>query len=341
MSELGAMVYAVDAAHQRRAAGCGNPSASCRLRRLAAALLVALCLASSAGASAEEVIGTLGSVGSDTLAGLMLRWGEALSERHPAVRLQLQASGSASAPTALIAGTSRLGPMSRPMSESERAAFKARHGYPPLELEVARDALAVIVHRHNSLESLTLAELDAIFSRTRRCGAERAIRDWAQLGLVTPAGRMVLHGRNAVSGTHELMRQRGLCAGRFRLEVNEHPGSAAVVAAVAAEPAAIGYAGLNHLTPSVRVVPRRDEESGKRYPPGADSVASGDYPLARSLYLYVNRRPGEPLPGPERAFLELVLSTEGQSIVEELGFVPLPEALRKRQLALLAQVPDA
>ena len=346
MSESEAMVYAVGAAHQRGTAVCGQPpgqwwrgSPRRQLTRLGVALLLAFCLAGSARAADDEVVGTLGAVGSDTLAGLMLRWGEALTERYPAVRLQLQASGSASASTALIAGTTRLGPMSRPMSEAERDAFTARHGYPPLEIEVARDALAVIVHRHNPLESLTLAELDAIFSRTRRCGADEPIDDWSQLGLAEPTGRIVLHGRNVASGTHDVIRLHGLCGGNFRLNVNEHPGSAAVVAAVAAESAAIGFAGLNHLTPSVRVIPRRDGESGERHPPSPATVAGGDYPLARSLYLYVNRRPGEPLPGPERAFLDLVLSQEGQSIVEELGFVPLPAAARARQLGRLSDGP--
>ena len=79
-------------------------------------LLVAFCLP-QAPARAEEIAGTLGTVGSDTMAGLMLRWGEALARRHPGIHLQLQASGSASAPPALVAGTTRLGPMSRPMNE--------------------------------------------------------------------------------------------------------------------------------------------------------------------------------------------------------------------------------
>lgn len=339
MSESGAMVYAVTAAHQRGTQACGQrPRRSGwrhawrqRAARCWLALLVLIVVPGPVQADADEVAGTLGAVGSDTLAGLMLRWGEALAEQHPAVRLQLQASGSASAPTALIAGTTRLGPMSRPMSEAERAAFVARHNYPPLELEVARDALAVVVHRHNPLESLTLAELDAIFSTSLRCGGETPIERWSQLGVELPGRRISLHGRNVASGTHDLFRLGGLCGGRFRLDVNEHPGSAAVVAAVAAEPAAIGYAGLNHLTPSVRAVPRRDGDSGELHPPSALMVSRGDYPLSRSLYLYVNRPPGVALPGPERAFLELVLSDAGQAVVEELGFVPLLPAERERQ----------
>ncbi|QTF92829.1 phosphate ABC transporter substrate-binding protein [Halomonas sp. BM-2019] len=341
------MVYAVAAAHQPcpLAGGGARPRGGKArgpwpraARRWLAVLLLALLLPGVARADLDEVAGTLGAVGSDTLAGLMLRWGEALTERHPAVRLQLQASGSASAPTALIAGTTRLGPMSRAMSEAERAAFTARHGYPPLALEVARDALAVVVHRHNPLEGLTAAELDAIFSESRRCGAASPIERWSQLGVDLP-GRIALHGRNVASGTHDLFRLRGLCGGRFRLRVNEHPGSAAVVAAVAAEPSAIGFAGLNHLTPAVRAVSRRDAEGGELHPPSAATVLSGDYPLSRTLYLYVNRPPDRPLPGPERAFLALVLSDAGQAIVEELGFVPLPEAVRERQRGLIEAAP--
>lgn len=273
--------------------------------------------------AAEDMAGTLGAVGSDTLASLMLRWGERLTERHPGIRLQLQASGSASAPAALIAGTTRLGPMSRRMTRSERQAFIERHGYAPVELEVARDALVVVVHRHNPLESLGLRELDGIFSDTRRCGGEESIERWSRFGLALPIDRIVLHGRNVASGTHGLFSQVALCGGGFQPRLNEHPGSAAVVAAVAAEPSAIGYVGLNHLTPSVRAVAYRDVDGGLHWPT-PEAVRSGDYPLARGLYLYVNLPPGRELPGPERAFLELVLSPEGQAVVEELGFVALP-----------------
>ncbi|MDT8879121.1 phosphate ABC transporter substrate-binding protein [Halomonas saccharevitans] len=283
----------------------------------------------------EEIAGTLGTMGSDTMAGLMLRWGEALARRHPGIRLQLQASGSASAPPALVAGTTRLGPMSRPMSDVEHRAFVARHGYPPRELTVARDALVVVVHRHNPLAGLGRRELDAVFSDTQRCGAPGAIRDWQALGLDWPEGRIRLHGRNAASGTQALFRRVALCDGFFRPAVNEHPGSAAVVAAVAEDPRAIGYAGLNHLTPGVRAMAYRDDDGTLRAP-DPEAVRRGDYALSRDLYLYLNLPPGEALPAPERAFIDLVLSPEGQAIVEELGFVALPEAQRRRQRRALA-----
>jgi len=300
-------------------------------------LLLAAALALVTTTARAEAVGTLGAMGSDTLAGLMLRWGEELTERHPGIRLQLQASGSASAPPALTAGTTRLGPMSRPLREAERAAFVARHGYPPVEIEVARDALAVVVHRHHPLTALDRETLDAIFSRTRRCGAQRAITRWEQLGLGEPSGRIELHGRNLASGTYGLFRQRALCGGEYRQALNEHPGSAAVVAAVGETRSAIGYAGLNHLTASVKAVALVDDR-GRRQPPDPEAVRRGDYPLSRSLYLYLNLPPGEPLPGPERAFLDLVLSPAGQASVTALGFVALPEerlASQRRRLGLV------
>nr|WP_250148129.1 phosphate ABC transporter substrate-binding protein [Halomonas jincaotanensis] len=287
-------------------------------------------------ASADEVVGTLGAIGSDTLAGLMLRWGEQLTERHPGVRLQLQASGSASAPPALSAGTTRLGPMSRPMTSEEWRRFTERYGYPPTEIEIARDALVVVVHRHNPLASLSLATVDAIFSDTRRCGSSHDITHWRQLGIDRPVGRIELQGRNAASGTHDLFRRRALCDGYFRVRIDEHPGSAAVVEAVASSWSAMGYAGLNHLTPGIRALALRDDE-GYEVAPQPAKVRSGAYPLARTLYLYINLPPGEALPTPERALVEQILSAEGQATVAELGFVTLPEATlirQRRQLGL-------
>ena len=273
---------------------------------------------------AEEPVGTLGIVGSDTMAGLMLRWGEQLSGHYPGIRLQLQTGGSASAATALAAGTTRLGPMSRSMNEAERQAFEAQHGYAVVELEVARDALAVVVHRHHPLESLTLETLDAIFSTTRRCGGTTEIRRWEQLGIEDMGGRIELHGRNPASGSHGLFRQRALCGGEYRAQLNEYPGAAAVAAAVTESREAIGYVGLNHLTPGVKPLALEGRE-GKRVAPDAEQVRQGTYPLSRSLLLYVNLPPGAALEGPERVLLELILSPEGQRTVAALGFVTLSE----------------
>lgn len=303
--------------------------------------LILLCwwLVAPFAVAASPVVGNLDSVGSDTLAGLLLRWGERLEHEHPGVRLQLQASGSATAPVALAAGTSRLGPMSRPMSAVEREAVIARQGHAPVEVPVALDALAVFVHRHHEIEALSLAEIDALFSDTRRCGARYSPRHWQSLPASQLSGTIIRHGRNSVSGTHGVFKRQVLCGGDFRLDVNEHTGSAAVVAAVAGAPGAIGYGGAGYLTAGVRAVALKDA-SGKAHLPSAASVLSGDYPLSRELYLYINLPPGEALPPVEAAFIELVLSAEGQRIVEESGFIALPEARREAVRARLGLNPE-
>lgn len=285
-----------------------------------------------ADAQAPTVGGTLGAVGSDTMAGLMLRWGEALKQRYPDVRIQFQAAGSANAPSALIAGTTRLGPMSRQMTPDEKQAFTSRYGYPPRELKVARDALAVIVHRHNPLNALSQRQVDAIFSTSRECGASTPITRWEALlePAEWPFRHIALHGRNTVSGTYGLFQQRALCGGKFRRDVSEHPGSSPVVAAVGESPGAMGYAGYSHLNALVKALSIYDADSNT-IAPSEEAIQTGAYPLSRYLYLYVNAPPGESLPSAERALLALIFSPEGQKIARAAGFVPLSETVRQQQ----------
>lgn len=297
------------------------------------AVMILLLVTPLAWGQTPPISGTLGAVGSDTMAGLMLRWGETLTTRYPNINLQFQASGSASAPTALMAGTTRLGPMSRPMTTEERDNFIDRYGYPPLELKVARDALILVVHRHNPLRALTQQQVDAIFSTTRNCGADTPIRRWEQLPSTQDwsFGSIALHGRNLASGTHGLFQERALCGGQFRNDISEHPGSSAVVAAVGESTNAMGYAGFNHLTPAVHAVSLYNDE-GTPVPPDEVEIQSGDYPLSRYLYLYVNLPPGEALPPAEEALLTLIMSEEGQQIARASGFVPLaPNTLNAQQ----------
>lgn len=299
-------------------------------RVLCSLVVVGLALVSlSASRAAHEpaVVGSLDVTGSDTLAGLMMRWGEQLEHRYPGVSLQLQATGSATAPPALTQGTSRIGAMSRGMTDAELTAFVARYGYPPTRVPVAIDALVVFVHRNNPLEALSLTQLDAIFSDTRRCGADDAIDRWGEASLEgawqdRPIDR---HSRNAASGTFGVFKREVLCHGDFRRDVNQYSGSAAVVAAVADSPGGIGYSGMGYVTASVRPLALIDAQR-RRIEASAATAISGAYPLTRLLYLYINLPPGGELPPLERAFFDLVLSKAGQARVREAGFIPLPEA---------------
>jgi phosphate transport system substrate-binding protein len=283
------------------------------------------------------IVGSLSTVGSATMANLMLLWSQAFNRFYPQVNIQIQPPGSASAPLALIEGSVRLVPMGRPMGEQERRVFQQRHGYPPTAIPVALDALAIFVHRDNPVAGVNLEQLDALFSATRRCGGNTRLDHWRQLGVAGPLGGqpVLLFGHTAVSDSHGFFRDRALCRGDFSSRVNELPGSAAVVQAVAAAIDAIGYASISHRDASVRVLPLAAR--GREYiAPEPEALSDGRYPLTRPLYLYLNWPPGQPLSPPLREFLRLVLSQEGQAVVSRAGYIPLPSQTIARQLRMLS-----
>lgn len=275
------------------------------------------------------VSGRLVSTGSDTLANLMTLWAEAFKREHPGVRIEVQAPGSSTAPTALIEGTVNLGPMSRLMTLNEVQAFERRYGYQPTAVRVALDALTIVVHKDNPIDALSLMELDALFSATRRCGAPRPIKRWGELGGSGGWVRrpMQLYGRNSVSGTYGYFKLTALCGGDFKETVNEQPGSASVVHAVGASLNGIGYSGIGYLSASVKALALQPEAGGDAVSPSAQTALSGAYPLTRYLYIYLNQRPEGPLPPTTREFLLLILSRQGQEIVAKDSYIPLPPAV--------------
>ncbi len=316
-----------------------------RLSTLLLATLLAVLPPLAAAADSElpsyvrvsGISGNLSSTGSDTLANLMTLWTEAFKKAYPNVNIQVQAAGSSTAPPALTEGTSNFGPMSRQMKDKEIEAFEARFGYKPTVVRVAIDALAVYVHKDNPIESLSLPQVDAIFSVTRRCGATAEINRWGELGLTGSwSDRPIqLYGRNSVSGTYGYFKEEALCGGDYRNTVNEQPGSASVVQAVASSLNGIGYSGIGYITSGVRAVPLAEEDGGEAIPATAEFVNSGDYPLSRYLYIYVNKRPDSPLPPLEQEFLKLVLSREGQEIVAKDGYIPVSARIAERELRKL------
>src|SRR5690606_28729484 len=283
------------------------------------------------------VAGTVSSVGSDTLNNLMALWSEGFRTYYPSVQMEIEGKGSSTAPPALIAGTAQLGPMSREMKASEVDQFEARFGYPPTPMRVALDALAVYVHRDHPVQPLTLAQVDAIFSKSRACGCPEDITTWGQAGLTGPwANRPIsLYGRNSASGTYGFFKENALCGGDYKDEVKEQPGSASVVQGVTVDLYGIGYSGIGYRTSGVRAVPLAFGEGEPFAEPRLENVISGDYPLGRFLYIYINKAPGQPLPPVVEEFLRYVYSREGQEAVIRDGYLPLPPAVIEAELAKL------
>jgi phosphate transport system substrate-binding protein len=280
------------------------------------------------------ISGNVSSVGSDTLNNLMTLWAETFNKHYPNARIQIEGKGSSTAPPALISGTAQLGPMSRPMKNTEIDAFEKKFGYKPTAIRTAVDALAVFVNKDNPIRCLTLAQADAVFSKSRRQGHREEIRTWGQLGLTGDwASRpMSLYGRNSASGTYGFFKEHVLKNGDFRDEVKEQPGSAAVVQGTTVDRYAIGYSGIGYATPGVRAVPLAEKEGGQCVEATADAAYAGTYPLARFLYVYVNKAPAKGLDPLTREFMKSVLAKEGQEVVVKDGYFPIPATIAKEEL---------
>ncbi|WP_417884294.1 PstS family phosphate ABC transporter substrate-binding protein [Vibrio rumoiensis] len=277
--------------------------------------------------------GTISSVGSDTLATLVSLWAQEFQHIYPNINMQLQASGSSTAPTALTEGTSQFGPMSRPMKAKEIEAFERQYGYPPIQLKVAIDAIGIFVHKDNPIKGLNFEQVDAIFSSTLKCGATTSLNKWQQLGINTEWAKLgfQLFGRNSVSGTYGYFKQHALCEGDFKRQVNEQPGSASVVQSVASSINSIGYSGVGYQVSKAKLIPIA--RKGEDYiSPSRENILNGQYPLARYLYVYVHKNPLKPLPKPQAEFLRFIYSKQGQMGVEKDGYVALSRELTSAQL---------
>lgn len=292
-----------------------------------------LCVYKSAGG----VSGNLKSIGSDTLNNLMTLWSEGFQKIYPGVKIEIEGKGSSTAPPALIEGASQFGPMSREMKPKEKDAFENKFGYKPFRIRVAVDALAVFVNKDNPVRSLTMKQVDAIFSKTRKGGAPNNIVTWGDVGLVGEwADKPIsLYGRNSASGTYGYFKKVALFKGDYKDTVKEQPGSSAVVQAVATDRYGIGYSGVGYKTADVRTVPLSLENDDRSFDANAENAYSGDYPLARFLYVYINKNPVQKLEPLRGEFIKYILSKHGQQIVIKDGFYPVSHLLANEDLRAL------
>jgi phosphate transport system substrate-binding protein len=284
---------------------------------------------------ASGVSGNLSSAGSDTLANLMTLWAEEFKRIYPNVNIQIQAAGSSTAPQALTEATSNFGPMSRKMKDKEIDAFEKKYGYKPTAIPVAIDALAVYVNKENPIPGLTIAQVDAIMSSTRKCGYDADINTWGDVGLTGSwAGKTIqLYGRNSVSGTYGYFKKKALCKGDYKSNVNEQPGSASVVQSVTSSLNGIGYSGIGYKTSGVKAVPLAKQAGQGFIEATPENAVAGQYPLARFLFVYVNKKPNQALAPLEQEFIKMILSQSGQKVVIKDGYIPLPETVVTKALA--------
>jgi len=282
------------------------------------------------------VSGNLKSIGSDTLNNLMTLWSEGFRSQYPNVKIEIEGKGSSTAPPALISGTSHFGPMSRPMKGAEIDQFEKKYGYKPTAIRSAVDALAVYVHKDNPIKCMTMQQVDAVFSKTRKGGLDKDIATWGQLGMTGEwASKPIsLYGRNSASGTYGYFKEVALFNGDYKDAVKEQPGSSTVVQGVASDKFAIGYSGIGYKTADVRAVPLAAKTGGKCVEATADNAYAGDYPLARFLYVYVNANPNQKLDPLRAEFVKFVFSKQGQAATVKDGYFPVTWGIAAEDLKM-------
>jgi phosphate transport system substrate-binding protein len=284
--------------------------------------------------STSGVSGSIKSIGSDTMNNIVALWGEGFRKFYRDVNIEIEGKGSGTAPPALVAGAAQFGPMSRTMKQAEIDQFEDKFGYKPTALPTAIDMVGVYVNKDNPIKSLTMAQLDAIFGKTRKAGYDKDIRTWGDLGLKGEwADKPIsIYGRNAASGTYGFFKEKVMHNGDYKDTVKEQPGSTAVVQDVAGDKYGIGYSGIGSKTADVRAVPLAKDEKSDPVEAIAENAYKGNYPLSRLLYVYVNYKPGSELNPLRKEFIRYIYSKEGQTDVSREGYFPITSAIRSKAL---------
>jgi len=284
-----------------------------------------------------ELAGNVSCVGSDSMNNMVALWSEGFRKHYPGVFVSAEGKGAATAIPAMIRGTAQIGTMSREPKPIEQDKFEKEFGYRATVLRVALSALAIYVHKDNPLDEITLEQIDAIFSTSRKRGYKEDIATWGQLGLKgewadRPINR---YGRNSASGMYGFMKDVALLGGDFKDTTKEWPGSATVVLAITDDRDSIGYSGIGYGTSDVKRLKIAEKSGGTFVAAEAENVRNNSYPLRRFLFVVINKAPGRPVSPIIREFCTYILSKPGQACVAMDGHIPLTVGTVHEQLKKL------
>jgi phosphate transport system substrate-binding protein len=268
--------------------------------------------------------GKVRSVGSSTLTNLLNRWVDAFKLIYPGVEFDVVGGGSGIAAPALLSGQAELAPMSRPMNAKEIEDFKKKFSHAPTRITVALDAIAVYVNKYNPIEVLTLKQLDGIFSISHKRGSKE-IKTWGQLGAQGEwqDKEIIIKSPARTHGMYTVFREMVLDNGDYRYDMRAEPVSSSIVQGIGAEPTAIGFASYFYHTRRTRPLAVAANDGAPAFPPTQQNCLEGKYPLARFLYVYVNKKPDAPLSPMATQFLAFICSKQGQETAAHEGNYPL------------------
>ncbi len=294
----------------------------------------------------------LNLVGADVMDEITLGWVKIFRKAYPKLSVTMEARASGTGGPALTEGRAHLAPVGRELLPPEEKAFVEKFGYQPFAIRVATGsrgslgktaASIVLVDKNNPIKGLTLAQLDAIYSKTRLRG-NPDIKTWGDLGLTGEwAARPIhLYGLKPVNGIEQFIKRVVLKGGEYKEGIQFVKGKGGVHAfTVAAEdmgqhPGGLTYALLANVTPNVKVLPLAENPREPFADPTVENVYTHRYPLSRYVYIFVNRPPGKPLEPKVKEFLKAVLSRDGQDVVAKEGvYIPLTPQVVREELAKL------
>ena len=295
----------------------------------------------------EQLTGSLKGVQSDTTPGLVDLWIKGFKKHQPGIAVEAEIEGSGAAGPALTGGTADFGLIAREMMIKEETPFTKKFGYKPFSVAVAggsyrtlafTDAITFFVNQENPLDKLSFAQIEAMYSKTRKRGYPQEITKWGQLGLKGEWADKPVHlwGVQPENGFEHFVAIRVLQDGQWKDGIEGQDTVFPIAPAVAADRYAIGYAGFAYLKPGVKTLAIAEKDGGPFYKGTFKEVAARKYPLSRLIFLYANRPPGEPLDPKLKEFVKYILGREGQQAVVEDGiFLPLPNRVAKQELAKL------
>lgn len=266
------------------------------------------------GWAAVAPAGAVTVKGSDTMVILGQKWAETYMKKKPGETIQVTGGGSGTGIAALLNGTTDICNASRPMKSIEFSEFVKKFRTRPHEYKMCMDGLSIFVHQSNPLKKLSVPQLEKIFTGK--------ITNWKEVG--GSDAPISLYGRENSSGTYEFFKEHVLNKADFAATTKTMPGTAAVIQSVAKDPSAIGYGGVAYAE-GVKTLPVSKTEDSEALEPTEKNVLDGKYPIARYLFNYVNPSADQ---GAVARFITWCLSDEGQAVVKEVGYFPLPKNMR-------------
>jgi phosphate transport system substrate-binding protein len=274
---------------------------------------------------ADSVAGQLSFTGSEALSNLMTFWTQAFSERNPSITITIADPGGMSGIAALINGTTDLALISKPISHEQNDAFAARFGYLPHVIPVAIDAVGIYVNDTNPLTSITIPELDSVFSNTYRCSDTQPIQTWGELGVKGNLAqhRIAVYGLTVNTDNNILFRETALCGGDFIKEFQALEGAGSVESAINSDSAGIGFSNNTIRSVGMHLLSIAPQKHALAVAPLPGTIRSGHYPMSSALSIAINQPNNKPMSAALRTFIDFVLSPDGQNIVTKAGYVSL------------------